>query len=60
MAEPAAGAAIARRIGVALSDEEAAALADWYADISRRVAEFPQAELKSVEPPLRSTPGPLP
>ena len=60
MAEPAADAAVARRTGVALSDEEAAALADWYADIARRVAEFPQAELKSVEPPLRSTPGPLP
>ena len=60
MAEPAADAAVARRTEVALSDEEAAALADWYADIARRVAEFPQAELTSVEPPLRSTPGPLP
>lgn len=60
MAEPAADAAVARRIGVALSDEEAAALADWYADIARRMAEFPQADLNLVEPPLRSTPGPLP
>ena len=60
MAEPAADAAVARRIGVALSDEEAAALADWYADIARRVADFPPGELKSVEPPLRSSPGPLP
>jgi hypothetical protein len=58
--EPAPGDAASQRIGVALSDQEAAALADWYADIARAVAEFPQADLKAVEPPLRSTPGPPP
>jgi hypothetical protein len=58
--EPAAGDVVRQRVGVALSDQEAAALADWYADIVRGVAAFPQADLTAVEPPLRSTPGPPP
>jgi hypothetical protein len=41
-----------------ISDEEAEALATWYANLSRAVAEFPAADLKDVEPPLRSIAGP--
>ncbi len=49
----------ARRIlGVGVSDEDAAALATWYANLSRSVAAFPAADLKDVEPPLRSIAGP--
>jgi hypothetical protein len=58
MAEAAAGEALRQVIRAELSDPEAAALADWYAAIVRGVAAFPQADLKAVEPPLRSTPGP--
>jgi cytochrome c553 len=58
MAEPAAGEAVRQVVGAELSDAEAAALADWYAALARGVAAFPQADLKAVEPPLRSTPGP--
>jgi hypothetical protein len=40
-------------------DEEAAkALIEWYANLARGVAAFPEADLRGVEPPLRSTPGP--
>ena len=41
-----------------ISADEAAALADWYAALARGVAAFPVDDLKRVEPPLRSTPGP--
>ena len=41
-----------------VSSDEAAALADWYAALSRAIAAFPPDDLKRVEPPLRSTPGP--
>jgi len=58
MAEPAAGEAVRQVVGAQLSDREAAALANWYAALARGVADFPQADLKAVEPPLRSTPGP--
>ena len=58
MTEPAAGEAVRQVVGAELSDAEAAALANWYADLARGVAAFPQADLKAVEPPLRSTPGP--
>ena len=47
-------------LGVDVDDQAAAALVDWYANLSRGVAAFPEAELKGVEPPLRSTPGPGP
>jgi hypothetical protein len=45
-------------IGPRLTDDEAQAIDDWYAALAARVAEFPQADLKPVEPPLRSLPGP--
>jgi hypothetical protein len=46
-------------VGAALSDQDAEALAGWYAGFSRGVAAFPAQDLKRVEPPLRSTPGPV-
>ena len=46
------------RPGASLTDREVAALIEWYAALSRGIAAFPAADLKSVEPPLRSTPGP--
>jgi hypothetical protein len=45
-------------IGARLTDDEARALHEWYAALAARVAEFPHADLKPVEPPLRSLPGP--
>jgi cytochrome c553 len=59
VAEPGASEVVRHAVGVDLSEQEVAALADWYAAIARGVAAFPQADLKAVEPPLRSTPGPL-
>jgi hypothetical protein len=41
-----------------VDDAAAKALIDWYANLARGVAAFPEAELRAVEPPLRSTPGP--
>jgi hypothetical protein len=41
-----------------LSEEDARALAEWYANLSGAVAAFPGADLKAVEPPLRSVAGP--
>jgi hypothetical protein len=46
------------QIDLQLSEAEAQALAEWYAALAARVAEFPLADLKAVEPPLRSVPGP--
>jgi cytochrome c553 len=56
--EPAAGEAVRQIVGAGLSEEDAAALAEWYAALARGVTAFPQQDLKAVEPPLRSTPGP--
>jgi len=41
-----------------VSDEQATALADWYDALAAQLARFPDAELKGLEPPLRSTPSP--
>ena len=41
-----------------VDDDAARALVDWYASMARDVAAFPEAELRGVEPPLRSTAGP--
>jgi len=49
---------IRRIIGVELSAQDAEALAAWYASFARGVAAFPAADLRRVEPPLRSMPGP--
>ena len=45
-------------VGVELSDDEARALAAWYAGLARSVDAFPADDLKQAEPPLRSVPGP--
>ena len=45
-------------LGPNLSEEEAAALAEWYRNLALAVAAFPEADLKGVEPPLRSIAGP--
>ena len=45
-------------LGVDVDDPSAAVLIDWYANLSLGVGAFPEADLKAVEPPLRSTPGP--
>ena len=45
-------------IGNQVTDAEATALAEWYAALGSSVAAYPRADLKGVEPPLRSTPGP--
>ena len=45
-------------LGVDVDDQAVAALVTWYANLSSGVAAFPAADLKAVEPPLRSTPGP--
>ena len=41
-------------IGPDLTDAEAEALASNYATLAQLVAAFPMAELRLVEPPLRS------
>ena len=58
MAERVPGEVVRQIVGVELSDQEAAALADWYANLVTSLAVLPQAELKELEPPLRSVPGP--
>jgi hypothetical protein len=45
-------------VGGSLTDPQVAALIEWHAALARALAAFPEADLKSVEPPLRSTPGP--
>jgi hypothetical protein len=49
---------VRRIIGTPLSDTEATALIDWYRGVSAAVAAYPEADLRNVEPPLRSMPGP--
>jgi hypothetical protein len=49
---------VRRIIGVEISDAEAEALAASYANVARGVSAFPAEDLKGVEPPLRSVPGP--
>ncbi|MBV9329028.1 MAG: hypothetical protein JO352_35425 [Chloroflexi bacterium] len=46
-------------VGVELDDATVTALIEWYASLARGLAAFPEADLKGVEPPLRSTAGPL-
>jgi len=47
-----------RQVMPELTVEEAASLAEWYANLARAVAAFPGEDLRQVEPALRSTPGP--
>ena len=51
--------AVRMRVGTDLPDAEATALVAWYANTGAGVASFPDADLRGVEPPLRSTPGPV-
>src|SRR5205807_394277 len=46
-------------IGAELDDREVEALIDAYAALARGVDSFPSEELRSLEPPLRSIPGPM-
>jgi hypothetical protein len=45
-------------VGSELTDEEADALVATLASLSRAVTDMPRAELRKVDPPLRSTPAP--
>ena len=58
MAELLNADAVRQIIGTPLTDREAAALREWHTALSRAVAAFPAADLKAVEPPLHSVPGP--
>jgi hypothetical protein len=49
---------VRRLLGLEVDDATASALIDWHTNLARGIAAFPEAELKRVEPPLRSTPGP--
>lgn len=46
-------------VGGGVSDDAAGVLLETYGNLSRAVAAFPAADLKAVEPALRSMPGPL-
>ncbi len=45
-------------VGTNVTDEHAQTLATYYASLSQAVAAFATDELRAVEPPLRSIPGP--
>jgi hypothetical protein len=60
VSEPLANEQIRAIIGTELTEDATEALARWYAAFARDVAKYPAADLKCVEPPLRSTPGPMP
>jgi hypothetical protein len=45
-------------VGGGVTDAEAEALAAYYATLAKAVAGFPSEQLREVEPPLRSVPGP--
>jgi glucose-6-phosphate dehydrogenase assembly protein OpcA len=49
---------VRRLVGTQLTDMEASGLAEWYAALAAALDRFPRQDLKTVEPPLRSTPGP--
>jgi hypothetical protein len=49
---------VQRVVGPKVTDDEARALAEWYANLGRGLANFPEKDMKGIEPPLRSTPGP--
>jgi hypothetical protein len=59
VSEPLSKDEIRTIVGIELSDQDAEALAGWYAGFARGVAAFPADDLKRVEPPLRSVPGPV-
>jgi hypothetical protein len=59
MAEPLVPQQVRDVVGVELSEQAVQALVNWYAGFARGVAAFPAADLRRVEPPLRSIAGPL-
>lgn len=42
-----------------VDDQAARALIEWYASLARGIVAFPESELRTVEPPLRSLAGPI-
>jgi hypothetical protein len=44
--------------GLEIVPADAERLIRTYQDLAREIAAFPEAELKAVEPPLRSLPAP--
>lgn len=58
MADVVSAEDVRRIVGDGITLDEAGVLADWYANLARGVANFPFQEIKAIEPPLRSTPGP--
>lgn len=58
MTDQAARQRVREVVGAELSDDEADALIAISTAMSRAVAAMPAMELKGVEPPLRSVPGP--
>ena len=50
--------AVREQVGGELTEQEALALSEWYAGQAKLLAAFPTADVKAVEPPLRSIPGP--
>ena len=58
MPEPTSGQMVKEIIVAELTDQEVSALVEGYATLARSMAAFPGADLKRVEPPLRSVPGP--
>ena len=59
MSDPLLPPQVREIVGVELADQDAAALSAWYAGFASGVAKFPAADLKQVEPPLHSVPGPM-
>ncbi len=51
-------ARVRESVGAAVTEVQARGLAEWYAALVRDLAAFPEADLREVEPPLRSMPGP--
>ncbi|HYW90724.1 MAG TPA: hypothetical protein VFB50_23345 [Chloroflexota bacterium] len=58
MAEPVERECVRGILGAELSDEEADALVATSSALSKAVAAMPRQELRQVDPPLRSIPGP--
>ena len=58
MAEQADIERVRRLVGANVTDEQVRALTSYHETLAQAVAAFATAELRAVEPPLRSVPGP--
>ncbi len=58
MADQSARDRVRAIVGPELSDDEADALVATSAALSKAVLELPRADLRNIDPPLRSTPAP--